>query len=262
MVEPAPAVASPGNPLRLFTRIATGVAVLAALSALISGPGHRLGWWDYRVAFLLLGWAAAGGLAGALLSLAAGAWSLQRRAAGLVALSVIGLLTGLLTFGLPFPLQWRSGNAPPIHDISTDTDDPPRFAALAAMRAGVPNGVDYGGPAVAAIQKEAYPDIAPLTLAAPPELALRQSMQVAGVMGWEIVASSPAERRFEATDTTAFFGFKDDIIVRITPVGPTGRASRIDMRSVSRIGHSDRSVNARRVREFYRLLARLPLSPG
>ena len=255
----APPVLPIGLPLRLLARTAFAVAILAALAALISGPGNRLGWWDYRLAFLLLGWAALAGLGGALLAVAACVWSVRRHSTPLVALSVLGLLTGLLTFGLPFNLQWRTGDKAPVHDISTDTADPPRFVALAALRAGVPNGAEYGGPEVAEVQRNFYPDITPLTLAAPPEQAQLQCLQVARAMGWEIVANAPAERRIEATDTTVFFGFRDDIIIRITPAGP---ASRIDVRSASRVGRSDRGVNARRIREFYRLLSRLQPASG
>lgn len=243
-----------------LTAFALAVSVIAALAALVSGPGNRVGWWDYRWAFSMLGAAMAIGLVGALLSLAAGIWALRRHASAGVAASIIGFLVGMLTFALPFPLQWSSGNAPSIHEISTDTENPPRFEALAALRAGVPNGVEYGGAGVAGIQKAAYPDIAPMTLAAPPEKAFQQCLQVGRSMGWEIVAQSVAAGRIEATDTTVFFGFKDDIVLRVMPVGPTGMASRIDMRSVSRVGRGDHGVNARRVREYYRLLARTPIA--
>lgn len=246
--------------LRRFAAFALGVSLVAALGALVSGPGNRVGWWDYRWAFSMLGVAAGIGLVGALLSLVAGIWALRRHASGRVAASIIGFLVGILTFALPFPMQWSSGKAPPIHDISTDTENPPRFEALAALRAGVPNGVEYGGAGVATMQKAAYPDVASMTLAAPPEKAFQQCLQVGRSMGWEIVGESVAAGRIEATDTTVFFGFKDDIVLRVTPVGPTGMASRIDMRSVSRVGRSDRGVNARRVREFYRLLARSPIT--
>ena len=66
-------------------------------------------------------------------------------------------------------------------------------------------------------------------------------------MGWEIVASDPKTLRIEATDTTLWFGFKDDVVVRLTP-SPTG--SRIDVRSVSRVGKSDVGTNARRIKAY------------
>jgi len=66
-------------------------------------------------------------------------------------------------------------------------------------------------------------------------------------MGWRVVSSAPAEGRLEASDTTRWFGFTDDIVVRVT-AAPNG--SRIDVRSASRVGRSDLGVNARRIRAF------------
>ena len=52
---------------------------------------------------------------------------------------------------------------------------------------------------------------------------------------------------FEAIDATSWFGFKDDIVVRLTP---WGSGTRVDVRSASRIGVSDAGTNAQRIREF------------
>jgi uncharacterized protein (DUF1499 family) len=230
------------------------LSIAAAVMASLTGPGNRLGWWNFGTAFTMLRWAAITGGVLAALALVALFWSLRQRRTPLVAQSIIAALIGLLTIGLPMQLVQRGRTVPAIHDISTDTSHPPAFVALAAMRATVPNGVEYGGPIVAAAQLEAYPDITPLTLAARPEDALSQCLSVARALGWEIVATSQSDLRIEATDTTPFFAFKDDIIIRITPAGP---ASRVDLRSVSRVGRSDLGANARRIREFYRLLARM-----
>ncbi len=142
-------------------------------------------------------------------------------------------------------------SVPRIHDITTDTDDPPRFVALLPARQASSNGADYGGPAVAAQQKRGYPDIRPMLLPDPPERAFAKVEAAARAMGWHIAAAVPAEGRLEATDTTRWLRFKDDIVVRVAPA-PNG--SRVDVRSVSRIGRSDLGLNARRIRAF---LARL-----
>jgi uncharacterized protein (DUF1499 family) len=146
-------------------------------------------------------------------------------------------------------------SVPRIHDITTDTDNPPRFVALLAARQASSNGADYGGPAVAAQQKKGYPDIVPMILPDPPERAFAKVEAAARAMGWQIAAAVPAEGRLEATDTTRWLRFKDDIVVRVAPA-PNG--SRVDVRSVSRIGRSDLGVNAQRIRAF---LARLS-TPG
>ena len=67
-------------------------------------------------------------------------------------------------------------------------------------------------------------------------------------MGWEVLAADPAALRIEATDRSLWFGFADDIVVRVTPAGENG--SRIDVRSLSRVGIGDLGVNARRVQAF------------
>jgi len=138
-------------------------------------------------------------------------------------------------------------NKPPIHDITTDTADPPPFVAIVPLRRDARNPVEYGGPAVAAQQREAYPDIAPLSLPVPPAQAFERAERAARGQGWEIVAAVPAEGRIEATDTTRWFGFKDDVVIRVRP---EGAGSRVDVRSVSRVGRGDVGTNARRIGQF------------
>ena len=105
---------------------------------------------------------------------------------------------------------------PRIHDITTDTDNPPQLVATLPMRAGGRRTPPiYGGPKLAAEQKQGYPDIAPLMLTLPPAAAFERALRVAQAMGWQIVAADLATGRLEATDTTLWFGFHDDIVVRI-----------------------------------------------
>jgi len=115
------------------------------------------------------------------------------------------------------------------------------------LRAGAANPATYGGPEIAAQQKKAYPQIAPLDVALPPPRAFERALAVARDMGWTIVSSESSEGRIEATATTPFFGFRDDVVVRVSPAA---KGSRIDVRSVSRIGRSDLGANARRVESY------------
>jgi uncharacterized protein (DUF1499 family) len=119
--------------------------------------------------------------------------------------------------------------------------------ALLEVRNQSPNGAAYGGSAVAAQQQKAYADLKPLVIAAPPREAMQRALDAARDMGWEVRASDTASGRIEATATTRWFGFKDDVIVRIRP---EGAGSRVDARSVSRVGASDVGANAKRIREF------------
>jgi uncharacterized protein (DUF1499 family) len=138
-----------------------------------------------------------------------------------------------------------------IHDITTDTANPPQFVALHGLRLATFNGPEYGGEKIARIQKAAYPDIQPRIVDAAPASAFERALRAAHGMGWLIVASAAEEGRIEATATTRWLRFKDDVVVRVTP---SGAGSRIDVRSKSRIGRSDFGANATRIREFFRKL--------
>ena len=220
---------------------------MAALAAvLLAGPGSRMGWWSFRTGLtVVLAWAAYGGIAALVLALVAlfdGRPAGDRRpraAAG--------------PGGAPPPLLFKrtAQSVPPIHDISTDTDNPPVFVAVVDRRHDASNPVEYGGPEIAAQQHKAYPDLQPVTLADPPARAFERALEAARGQGWEIVASVPADGRIEATDTTRFFGFKDDVVVRVKP---EGSGSRVDVRSLSRVGKSDVGKNASRIRAYLRAL--------
>jgi len=149
-------------------------------------------------------------------------------------------------------LVFKMASVPRIHDITTDTEDPPQFVALLAARQASSNGAAYGGPAVAAEQKKGYPDIIPLLLPDPPERAFARIEAAARGLGWRIVAAVPAEGRLEATATTPLLRFKDDVVVRVVPAL---NGSRVDVRSVSRFGRGDMGANAKRVRAFLAALA-------
>lgn len=148
-------------------------------------------------------------------------------------------------------MQRTAQRVPPIHDITTDTDDPPRFVDILSLRKYAPNSVDYGGPDIAAQQHAAYPDIQPITLRLPSHQAFTQALTAADAMEWDIVRVNSAEGRIEATDTTRWVGFKDDIVIRIQA---RGDESRIDVRSVPRVGKSDVGTNATRIRAYARRL--------
>jgi uncharacterized protein (DUF1499 family) len=229
------------------------VGFIAAVFALLmvggAGPAYRLGLVDLTGAFVLMRWGAWMGLAALLVALI-GAWitrpGARRRGFGL---TLTGAVAGAAAFGVPFAMLESAKASPPIHDITTDTENPPRFVAIIALRQGSPNSAEYQGEAVARQQRAAYPDIRPVTLAEPPDAAFKRALTAAREIGWQIVAAVPAQGRIEATDTTAWFGFKDDVVIRITP---TAGGSRIDARSVSRLGEGDLGKNAARIRGYLR----------
>ncbi len=231
--------------------LTAALAILAAFLLLLAGPGVQAGLWTFRTGFTLLRWAAYTGLAAAVAALLQLLIGRQR---GLPrGPLVLAVLLGLLTAGVPWFWRQRARQVPPIHDISTDTQNPPTFVAVLPLRADAPNPPTYGGVEVAAAQTQAYPDIRPLELpGTPPDAAFRRALDAARAARWAIVAADSAEGRIEATATTGWFGFKDDVVVRIQAAGA---GSRLDVRSVSRVGTSDVGTNARRIRSYLRGLA-------
>ncbi|MDB5808847.1 MAG: hypothetical protein JWN94_969 [Betaproteobacteria bacterium] len=227
------------------------LASLTGFVALFAGLGTRWGWWDYRTGFSILTVAVWSGLIAAAISVVAIANALRHGPRRALIFGIHGLIIGALVFGVPWFVVHEGRKLPPIHDITTDTEDPPAFVAVLPLRKDSPNTVEYGGAELAAQQKKGYPDLGPATLPMPPRAAFELALDVARRSGWEIVAAAAGDNRIEATATTDWFGFKDDIVIRIKP---KDAGSRVDVRSVSRVGRSDLGTNARRIREFLRQL--------
>jgi len=225
------------------------LAVLCAGAALMAGLGTRWGVWHFRSGFTILAWAAYGGLAAAILGLLV---SILDRSWRTILLGFSIIMLGAVVVGIPWHLKQRAREVPPIHDITTDTDNPPAFVAILPLRKDAPNTSQYGGSEVAAQQKKAYPELHPVILTIPPKEAFTKALDAARAMCWQIVDSNREQGRIEATDTTLWFGFKDDVVVRVTPMG---QGSRIDVRSVSRVGTSDVGTNARRIERYFRRIS-------
>jgi uncharacterized protein (DUF1499 family) len=235
---------------RDWVRWVAGATIVAAMLILLAGPLHRLGI-DFRPLFAMMRYAAIAAGVGALVCAVAVFVTRKDGDRRPFRLAILGLVAGLLAFVGPLMLLAKAQSVPRIHDISTDTLDPPQFVAVLPLRAGAMNPPEYAGPSAAAQQTAAYPTIRTLVLDVPPDQAYSRALAAAAAMGWDIVAAVPAEGRIEATDTTAWFGFKDDIVIRIRA---QGSASRVDVRSKSRVGVSDLGANAERIG---RLLDRL-----
>lgn len=239
--------------LALLPLVGAILAILAGLAAASAGFGHRWGWWSYRTGFTILKVAAYLGIAAAAVSLAGLIVVRPLLLRQVVVLSLSGLFIGLMTAGVPWSWMRTVQRVPFIHDITTDTENPPKFVAVLPLRKDAANPAEYGGPDIAAEQRKGYPDILPVRLTVPPDRAFEQALSAARSMGWEIVDARSKDGRIEATDTTRWFGFKDDVVIRITPE-PDG--SRVDVRSLSRVGRSDVGTNAKRIRAYFRKLER------
>ncbi len=239
-----------------LARMAFIMACVAALIVASAGPLHRYLGLDveaviaiFRYGFYIAIAAAALGLATVVPTRPGG----RRR--GFVAV-ILAIMVGLGAAYVPVDWFLRAQRLPELNDISTDIANPPALVVTAQLRRGAPNPPAYPGASAGVLQRAAYPDIAPVVLPVAPAEAFKRVDKAAMAMDWEIVARAPDEGRLEAVATSEWFGFRDDIVVRIRP---DGAGSRIDIRSKSRVGESDLGANARRIRAF---IARLKDSSG
>src|SRR5712691_10053366 len=245
-----PGAMRPGRRLiRQLPLLALMLALAAAVLLALGPLGWRAGWWHFRVGFsTLMPWAAYCGLAAIAVALVALVIGRRVNTARHVVLGVIGLVIGAAIAYVPWHYSQMRGVYPPIHDITTDWNNPPEFRAVLPLRqAEEANPVAYEGAKVSDQQRHAYPDIAPLMLDVPPADAFRRALATAEQLGWTIVATGPEAGRIEASQRSRWFGFTDDVVIRIAAAGS---GSRVDVRSVSRVGRNDFGVNAARVRTY------------
>jgi hypothetical protein len=166
---------------------------------------------------------------------------------------LLALLINAVVLAYPayLALQWR--RLPPIHDITTDPIDPPRFDALARLRTGDgTNTAVYAGLYSAEQQRAAYPDIETVELETPVQRAYDLTLQLVNKRKWLVIDERPPQlpRRIghiEAVARTPIMGFREDVSIRVTP---DGEDSRVDIRSSSRYFESDLGSNAARVTKF------------
>jgi uncharacterized protein (DUF1499 family) len=222
-------------------------ALVAAVLLPIGALGTRFGLWTFGTGFMFL----AAGVVLAAVGLVTGvagiiAVNRHRQAADKPAVYLGTLISVLIlaVMGLQF---YAASSVPPIHNISTNVIDPPQFDRVVALRGEDSNPLEFDAEKIAPLQAQAYPSVQTLESDLAPEDALRRAVQVLEDMGLDIVSVDGDARRVEATDTTFWFGFKDDVVVRVR-AGPRG--SVVDMRSVSRVGMSDLGKNAQRIGEF------------
>jgi uncharacterized protein (DUF1499 family) len=238
--------------MRTARALTMAVAIAAFLLMVLAGPGSKYGWWPWSTGLTLLKGATYAGFVAAAVAvvlvilLAVPRWRVRPW------VPLVALIFALLAIAPPLILRNQAQGVPPIHDITTDTFDPPAFVALLPQRQRAPNGADYGGPSIAAQQQQGYPDIKSVVVKTAPAETVQRALDAARSMGWEVAATDTPTGRIEATDTSTWFGFKDDVVIRVRPEG-TG--SRVDVRSVSRVGLSDLGANAARVRKFLAKLA-------
>ncbi|RLQ23796.1 DUF1499 domain-containing protein [Seongchinamella sediminis] len=184
--------------------------------------------------------------------------------------SALALLLALLLMALPRYALWRKdtrmralfaipgtllllsllagrGDYPPIHNISTDLQNPPQFVTAGKVRGNASNSLALQEEVIE-MQARAYPDLQTLVINDSIETAFERALATADELGWEVYHQDLNSGVIEAVDTTAIMGFKDDVVIRLNT---NADGTLVDLRSVSRVGISDLGANAARIRAFF-----------
>lgn len=245
---------------RVYLTAALILALLPAVVIFVGAIGTKLGWWSWKSGFVAvmvngpakgLGWAPALttlAIAVALIGLVISIW------AGLWKRALTALLVAILTMGAFIMIGAQAKKAPPIHDVATDWSEPMMFSDAAMKARGpdanpvAPNPVASVGPMagwkIADVNAKYCPGAKPIMLASQSAQAYATAKAALQKDGLKIVTDDPVAGRLEATAESFWYGFKDDVLVRVKP---DGAGSRIDLRSISRVGLSDLGQNCQRV---------------
>ncbi len=241
-------------------KLAMGLAAFIPVYFIVAAFGTKFGVWSWQFGFGQLTFSYGPKLM--MLTFAVSvlavilAFIVKPRQDWLVALLCVSV--PLIGFGLGQNMRAKAGKLPPIHDITTDIKTPPVFSTAITTRrtkSKCSNTLDYMGKTfgkdktlVSEAQIKAYPDIRTLVFSKPADAVFDKALDVAKSMGWEIVTSSKDTGIIEATDRSFWYGFTDDVAIRIGAAD--GGGTLVDMRSVSCVGRSDIGVNAKRIRQF------------
>lgn len=245
----APYLSEPVSGLASWSR---NLAVFAVVAVVVSILIVRFGFLEIKPALAtFFGALACAGLS-ILVGLIGAAAIWQSGARGMSRILLAFLINALL-LAYPAYLAVQYRKLPPIHDITTDPIDPPRFEALARLRSG--DGANpgvYAGLYSAEQQRIAYPDIETVELELPVQRAYEITLQLVNKRKWLIIderAPQPPRRigRIEAVARTPIMGFREDVSIRVSP---DDEDSRVDIRSASRYFESDLGSNAARVRKL------------
>lgn len=226
----------------------TILAILGALSVLLSGYGYQWGWWSFGFGFSIIPWGTGAAVLGGIIS-GIGFFRIPDRTKNQTIVGAIGIglaLIALANIGYWY-MEVQKGY-PPIHDITTDIQDPPQFKAIVPLRVDAPNPSEYirdnGTPES---QRSFYGEIKPIIVNMSYDEAFERALETVNELSWTLVDEEKEEGRIEAYEKLAWYGFIDDVVIR---VDTTEAGAEIDIRSKSRIGRGDLGVNAKRIRAY------------
>lgn len=223
------------------------VGLVAPALMVIGALGTRFEAWSFETGFRFVFTAAFAASAVLVIGIVVLVFALRtgRQAAAVpIGMGLAGCVVVLAVLGWHYRL---ATTAPFLHHVSTDREDPPAFFAVAQLRGEAANPLAYTE-AVAELQAAGYPQLDTLRTQLGPSESFDRAVRVAQELGWLIVNEDPGAGLVEATDTTFWFGFKDDVAIRIRADRNGG--SLVDVRSVSRVGGSDLGTNAARIERF------------
>lgn len=264
-----------------FAALALALSLLVPVWFIVSALGVKFGLWTWQLGLgvLIVRWGVGLVIAATLTAAVALLVVVLRQPHTGWQPALIALLIPVVGLGYLGWVRSQSSGIPPIHDVATDIADPPTPSAqLLAMRAkDAANPVQdmtaplvaaeayrgerfaqYGEKSLGQVGREGYPALQTLEVAASPSAAFAAARDAASAMGWTIVTDDESSGVIEATAETFWFGFKDDVIVRVR-AGADEQHARIDVRSISRVGLSDLGTNAKRIERY---LARVSAALG
>lgn len=156
-------------------------------------------------------------------------------------------LCALIAIAVPLAMMNKGKSVPAIHDITTDLINPPSFIAILPLRADAPNPAEYQGEEIASQQREAYPDLQTQTYKQSTDQVFDAALASVKAMGLEVVSAEKNSGIIEAYEKTTWFGFIDDVVIRIQG---SADMTILDARSKSRVGKSDLGKNAERLNDI------------
>ncbi len=231
--------------MKLAATLMVMLSIVVVVMAVLSGFGVRMDWWGYFFGFQLLKASIISALVCGIISLLLILVGLVKRIP-ILKKAILAAFLSISIAAIPVLYMLEFRKIPTLGEAATDFENLPEFEVLAeARRAEAEDPPLFSHSDAEAAQKTYFPDLGPITIDRSPAKAKEQVIKVLREMKFSIASTTGDDHRVEATQTSFWFGFKDDVVVIIT--GLPGGGSRVDMRSASRVGKLDGGANAKRV---------------
>jgi len=236
--------------IKTITTICKYLAIPLLLGFPVAVIAYRLNLWEMGTSFKIIQYTGYASIVILAITLFVGIFAFIKKHKPIAErCACIAVLLAVPVIGLAMQAS-KAKSLPFLHQVTTDTVNLPQFNAIVALRGEGSNPLAYDSEKLAPLQLQAYPELKPIISELTPQRAFLKAIQTAKSLGWEIISQQQEQGTIEAVDTTLLWGFKDDIAIRITA---TNTGSKIDLRSISRIGGTDLGANAVRVKNFIKM---------